>query len=143
MFDLTPFRRRKELVENLLNPELVKDFLAGDLLNELGMSIRADIKEKGNEYIVEADLPGVNKEEIVIEFKEDILTISAQKEKDRDEEKENYVRRERRRGKLSRSFYVPNIYKEGITADYKDGVLRIVLPKVKENVSDAHRIQIK
>ncbi|NLO20434.1 MAG: Hsp20/alpha crystallin family protein [Syntrophomonadaceae bacterium] len=143
MFDLTHFRRRKELVDTLLNPDLVKDFFTGDLFNELGMSIRADIKEKGNDYIVEADLPGVNREEIVVEFKEDILTITTQKQKDLDEEKENYVRRERRRGKMSRSFYVPNIDSEGITADYKDGVLKIVLPKVQEDVSDAHRIEIK
>ncbi len=143
MFDLTPFRRRKELAESLFNPDLVKDLFSGDLINELGMSIRADIKESENEYIVEAELPGVNKEEIVVEFKEDVLTISAQKQKDIDEEKENYVRRERKRGKVSRSFYVQNIHSEGITADYKDGVLKIVLPKMKETPSDSHRIEIK
>jgi HSP20 family protein len=143
MFDLTPFRRRKELAETLFNHDFLKEFFTGDLFNELGMSIRADIKEKDHEYIVEAELPGVSKEEIVVEFKEDVLTISAEKQKEVDEEKENYVRRERRRGKLSRSFYVPNINKEGISADYKDGVLKIFLPKVKDNSSDAYRIEIK
>ncbi len=143
MFDLTHFRRRKELAETLFHPELLKDLFTGDLFNELGISIRADIKENDQEYIVEADLPGVNKEEIRVEFKEDILTISAQKQKDLQEDKENYVRRERRRGKMSRSFYVPHIHKEGITADYQDGVLKIVLPKVKDNDSDTHKIQIK
>jgi len=143
MFDLTPFRKRKELAETLFNTELFKDILGGDLLNELGMNIRADIKENDNEYIVEAELPGINKEEIVVEFKEDVLTISAQKQKDLDEEKENFVRRERRRGKISRSFYVQNIHSEGITADYKDGVLKIVLPKIQDSGTDAHRIEIK
>jgi len=143
MFDLTPFRKRKELAESLFNPDLVKDLFSGDLLSEMAMSIRADIKENNNEYIVEAELPGVNKDEIVVEFKEDVLTISAQKQKVIDEEKENYVRRERKRGKLSRSFYVQNIHSEGITADYKDGVLIIVLPKIKESPSDSHRIEIK
>lgn len=143
MFDLTSIRRRRELAESLLNPELVKDFLSGDLLSELGMSIRADIKENDNEFIIEAELPGVVKEEIVVEFKEDIITISAQKQKDLDEEKGNYVRRERKRGKVSRSFYVQNIHSEGISADYKDGVLKIVLPKIKESPSDSHRIEIK
>ena len=45
MFDLTHFRRRKELVDTLLNPVLVKDFFTGYLFNELGMCIRADILE--------------------------------------------------------------------------------------------------
>ncbi len=143
MFDLTHRRRRRELVESLFNPEVVKDFVSGDLLNELGMSIRADIKENNSEYIVEAELPGVTKEEIVVEFKEDVLTISAQKQQDIDEEKENYVRREIKRGKVSRSFYVQNINSDGITADYKDGVIKIVLPKMQESASDGHRIEIK
>ncbi len=143
MFDLTHRRRRKELVESLFNPELVKEFVGGDLLNELGMSIRADIKENDSEYIVEAELPGVTKEEIVVEFKEDVLTISGQKQKEIDEEKENYVRRERKLGKVSRSFYVQNIHSDGITADYKDGVLKIILPKMQESTSDSHRIEIK
>ncbi len=143
MFDLAHRRRRRELLESLFNPDLVKDFVSGDLLNEIGVNIRADIKENDSEYIVEAELPGVNKEEIVVEFKEDVLTITAQKQKDLEEEKENYVRRERKHGKVSRSFYVQNINVEAINADYKDGILKVILPKLQESPPDSHRIEIK
>jgi len=144
MFDLLPFRRRRELAESIFNPELVKEFFGSNLLKDMEMNIRADIKENEKEYIVEAELPGVKKDEIIVEFKQDMMIISAEHKEEFEEEKDNYVRKERKHGKISRSFYiVQKVNHEGITADYKDGILKIVLPKVEESAPDSYQVEIK
>ena len=104
---------------------------------------KADIKEKPTEYIVEAELPGVNKEQIVVEFRDNTLTISAQQNEEINEEKPDYVRRERRQGSISRSFYVENVDGEKIAAEYKDGLLTVTLPKLKEDHPENYRIDIR
>jgi len=91
--------------------------------------IKADIKESENEYIIEAEMPGVKKDEIKLNYKDDILTISYEKEEKSEEEKDNYIRRERSYGTCSRSFYVENIDSEGIKAKHENGILSITLPK--------------
>lgn len=141
MFELSPFRRRRELVASELGRELLRDFFSTDLL-DFGPTVRADIKETTAEYIVEAELPGLKKDDIVIELRDNTLTISAQKNEEVNEERENYVRKERRQGKASRSFYVAEVDTEAVKADYTDGILKIVLPKLKESIPDTHRINI-
>ena len=70
-----------------------------------------------------------------MELKEHTLTIAATQDEETKDEGINYVRRERRTGSVSRSFYVENVDQEGVKADYKDGILKIVLPKLKETSS--------
>jgi HSP20 family protein len=142
MFDLTPFRRRRHMLPGDFGREMLRDFFDSDLWSGLGMDIRADIKENKKEYIVEAELPGMNKEQINVELKNNTLTISARQEDEVKEENENYVRRERKQGSISRSFYVENVDNEGVKADYKDGILKIILPKLKETEPDSYRINI-
>jgi HSP20 family protein len=135
LVDILPFRKRREYADNLFCNEIIKDFWVDDLFSDPGLSsIRADIKERKNEYIIEADLPGVNKEQMVVEYIDEILTISAEKRKEESEEIEYYVRRERKHGKITRSFFMPKVDSEKITADYIDGVLKITLPKLKEAI---------
>ncbi len=141
MFELSPFRRRRELVVGELGREFMRDFFGNDLM-DFGPSMRADIKETTTEYIVEAELPGLKKDDIVLELRDNTLTISAQKNEEVNEERENYVRRERRQGKMSRSFYVAEVDTEAVKAEYTDGILRITLPKLKESAPDTYRINI-
>lgn len=143
MIDMLSYKKRRELAENFFNNELVKEFWGGDLLSEFGMSsIKADIKDREEEYFIEADLPGVDKEQLIVEYKEEILTISAQTQKQKTEEKESYVRRERKYGKISRSFFMPKVDSGKITANYMDGVLKIKLPKLKEAINNIYRVPI-
>lgn len=93
--------------------------------------IRVDISEKDGNYMLEAELPGFEKNDINVELDGEVLTIHAS-HKSEDEEKEGdgrYIRRERRYGSYSRSFDVSGVDAESIKADYKNGVLELTLPK--------------
>ena len=141
MFELSPFRRRRELSPVDFGRDFIREFFEPESWFDLG--IKADIKEDAKEYIVEAELPGVKKDQIVVEFKENSLTISAQQDEEINEEQPNYVRRERRQGNIKRSFYVENVDSEKIHAEYKDGLLSVVLPKLKEVNPNNYRIDVK
>ena len=94
--------------------------------------MRTDIQEKDNNYVIEMDLPGYDKEDIKAQLKDGYLTISAEKNTSKDEkdEKGNYIRRERYSGKCSRSFYVgENLKEEDIKASFKNGILELIFPK--------------
>ncbi len=93
--------------------------------------IRADVKETDNEYIVEAEMPGVNKEDIIIDLNNEMLTIGVDVKQEKDEKDDGYIYRERRSGSYRRSFSVPNINNEDVKASYKDGLLTITLPKAE------------
>lgn len=109
----------------------------GDTQNE---SFRVDVQDKGDAYMIEADLPGVTRENIHVDLNEDVLTISAEKTENVEEKTENgYIMRERRTGKASRSFNVEGIRKEDITAAYENGVLTLTLPKQVEAPKENHR----
>ncbi|HHV16679.1 MAG TPA: Hsp20/alpha crystallin family protein [Gelria sp.] len=141
MFDLTPFRRRRDLSPAEFGRDFFRDFLYPEAWFDLGF--KADIKETPTEYIVEAELPGVNKEQLVVEYRDNTLTISAEQNEEINEEQPNYVRRERRQGSINRRFYVENVNSKKIAAEYKDGLLTIIMPKLKEDKPENYRINIR
>lgn len=104
--------------------------------------IRADVRETDKEYIVEAELPGVNKEDIVIDLHDDVLTLGVDIRQEKNEENDGYIYRERQRGSYRRSFNVYNIDNEKVKASYKDGILTVMLPKAEEE-KKARKIQIE
>ena len=94
--------------------------------------MKTDVKETEKGYEVDMDLPGFKKDEIQMELNDGVLTISAAKGLDKDEEdkKGNYIRKERYAGSMSRSFYVGDgISQKDIHAKYESGILRLTLPK--------------
>lgn len=95
---------------------------------------RCDIQDKGTSYAIEAELPGYTKSDIDVNVNGDILTISAKQTQDTEEtdKKNTYIRRERRFGQMSRSFDVSDINTSDIKASYKNGILELNLPKIKE-----------
>ncbi|NMB08970.1 MAG: Hsp20/alpha crystallin family protein [Tissierellia bacterium] len=105
--------------------------------------LRVDVKEKDKEYLLEVEIPGVDKEDIYLEIKDDILNISVERKEEINEEKENYIRRERRYGSFRRSFYVDNVDQEKIKAKFKNGVLKIKLPKKESTSPKENRIPIE
>ena len=94
--------------------------------------MKTDIKETDKGYELDVDLPGFKKDEVQVQLKDGYLTISAAKGLDKDEEdkKGNYIRRERYAGSTSRSFYVGNgVKNEDVHAKFENGVLRLSIPK--------------
>jgi HSP20 family protein len=92
-----------------------------------------DILEKGNEVILKVDLPEVNQNAIDIRSEEGTLIIQGERKFVKESSEENYVQIERPYGSFRRTFSIPRtIDQEGIRASYKDGVLRVVLPRKKE-----------
>ncbi|MBP1762279.1 MAG: heat shock protein, molecular chaperone [Firmicutes bacterium] len=143
MFGLTPYRRSNTNLDNFWGRDLMADFFSNSFPFDLGMDIRADIKENEKEFVVEAEMPGVKKEDVVVELRDNTLSISAQMNNETNEETDKFVRRERRQGSISRRFYVENIDSAGVKADYKDGILKIVLPKAKPAEPENYRIDIQ
>jgi HSP20 family protein len=89
-----------------------------------------DIIEEDGRYRVKAELPGMEKEHIKVDVKDNVLTLRGERSEEKTDEKERYYRREQRFGSFTRSFALPeNVDSEAIKADYKDGVLNIVIPK--------------
>lgn len=108
--------------------------------------MRVDVREEDDRYVLEADIPGVKKENLRVEAKDGVLTIGASYDSHEEQEKENggYVFRERRTGSFSRSFNIDGIQEDGITARFQDGVLTLDLPKLPEKPApEAHAIEIQ
>ena len=108
------------------------------------VSIKTDIRDTGDSYVIDAELPGFNRDEINVEVNDDILTISAEKHSETNEEdkKEGYIRRERYYGTVSRSFNISEVDASSITAKHENGVLTLTLPKRKEELPKSHKIEI-
>ena len=88
-----------------------------------------DVLDDGDRYIIEADLPGFEKENVKIAYQDQQLTISAFREDQNVEKNDNYIRRERYCGDFKRSFFVDNIDADAISATFNNGVLKVVLNK--------------
>jgi HSP20 family protein len=101
-------------------------------------------REDEKAYYVEVDLPGIKKEDVDINLEDNVLTVSGER-KIKDEIKEDdYYRVESRYGKFSRSFTLPEkVDVNKISAKSKDGVLEIVVPKLKEVDIKPKKIKIK
>lgn len=108
--------------------------------------MKTDVRETEHTYELDVDLPGFKKEEVQLELKDGCLTISAAKGLDKDEEGKNdrYLRRERYAGQCSRSFYVGDqVEAKDVSAKFEDGILRITLPKVVQQLPVNHTIAIE
>lgn len=120
--------------------DIFDDFLSTRKENNM----KCDIYEKEGDYHIEMDIPGFKKEEISIEANDGYLTIKAEKNNEIDEKDEdkNYIRRERSYGQIERSFYLGDLDQDNIEASFKDGMLKIKVPK-KEILDNKKKIEIK
>ena len=108
--------------------------------------MKTDVKETGDHYEVDIDLPGFQKDEISVELQNGYLTIQAAKGLDRDQKDQEgrYIRQERYSGQCSRSFYVGDIRPEDVTASFEDGILRLTFPKAGQpKLPEQKRIAIQ
>lgn len=126
MFDLIPFDHNEKNLFNYLD-DVEKNFFRS--LTADVSQFRTDILDKGDHYLLQAELPGFSKEEIKVDMQDNCLTIHAEHKEEKEEKKHSYVRRERKYGSFSRSFDISQINPEGITASYANGILELTLPK--------------
>ena len=92
-----------------------------------------DLYEKDDHFVIKAELPGVDKNDIKVDLKDRVLTLSGERTYDNEVKEENYYRKERSYGKFQRAFTLPtDVDSDKITAEFKDGVLRVEVPKPEE-----------
>jgi len=92
-----------------------------------------NIKEDEKRFTLELAVPGIDKKDLRIEINEDVITVSSEQKTEKEENNDDFKRREFSYTSFCRSFYLPdNVNKEKIEANYKDGILSVVLPKDEE-----------
>ena len=117
-----------------------RGFYLDDIFDDLAVSkhndMKCDIYEKDNKYHIEMDIPGFDKKDINVECNNGYVTITAEKttENNEDEDKK-FIRRERTYGKIQRSFHFGDVDEENIKAEFKDGTLKVCIPKIDANQS--------
>ncbi|MCU7505277.1 MAG: Hsp20/alpha crystallin family protein [Ignavibacteria bacterium] len=137
-----PFEEIRRTQERL--NQLFEDFMP---MEEWGggkvFTPAVDIKDENDKLVVTTDLPGINKEDVEINLKEDMLEISAKTGKEEEKEEEGYVRKERSYTRFYRAVRLPTAVKdEGSTAKIENGVLTITLPKMQLE-EPAKKIQLE
>ena len=105
---------------------------------------RTDITDEGENFVLEADLPGFEKNDIHLDLSENTLTINAERhfEHERDDKKDKYLRVERSYGKYSRQFDVSAINTDDIKAKYENGVLKLTMPKKQKTLPETRQLTI-
>ncbi|MGS0973551.1 MAG: Hsp20/alpha crystallin family protein [Candidatus Izemoplasmataceae bacterium] len=105
---------------------------------------RMDVKDFEKEYIIEAEMPGVKKEDINIHYENDHLTVSVNQEEKKEEkdQEERYIHRERSTRSFERSIYLEAVNPDQIKAKLEDGILKITAPK-KEEVVNKYLVEIE
>jgi len=105
-------------------------------------SPNVDIYENKDQIVLEAELPGMKREDFDVSVENNIITLRGERHFEKKEDSDNYHRVERAYGSFTRSFTLPNtVSSEGASADYSNGVLRVTIPKREE--TKARRIEIK
>lgn len=138
-----PFRDLRSLqdeVNRLFSTNLSRGF-ADEGIGRGAWNPNVDIFENKDQIVIEAELPGMNREDFDLSIENNVLTLRGERRFEKKDEADNYHRVERSYGSFTRSFTLPqSVSAEGATAEYKNGVLRVSLPK-REEVK-ARRIEI-
>ncbi|MGM0472371.1 MAG: Hsp20/alpha crystallin family protein [Bacillota bacterium] len=142
MFDLMPSERNNKS-DSLSNDVFgLSSGLFNDFMNLSNTGFRTDIKEKDEEYLIEAELPGLDKDDITLEVNDNTLTITAQNEENIEKEDGDYLRKERKVGRYQRNFRLQNVDEDNIEAEYDSGLLKITLPKEEPGRDNRRTIDI-
>lgn len=147
MSGLVPFNRKRGLKPRGFDDfyNVLDDFFNDSWLTSKSASygtFKVDIQDKENEYLVEAELPGVQKEEVDIGINDGRLSISIKREENIEEDKKNYIHRERKICSMERAMYLEDAKSEDIKAKLENGVLTIIVPK-KEKEDRSRKIDIE
>lgn len=138
MYGLTPFTGGYSVFDAM------NDFERSFMKEQPFAAGRTDVREEDSRYVMETELPGYSKEDISVDIDGSVLTLTA-KHSESTEDKDSagkYLRRERTFGSYRRSFDISGVDADSISAEYKNGVLTLSLPKKKQEIPAARRLQI-
>ena len=148
MAGLIPFNRKQNDLMNIGFDDfsnMLDDFFTGSwpIQRSLaGDTFKIDIQDNDTEYTIEAELPGVKKEDVEITLNDGRLNISVKKEEVSENKNKKYIHRERKYAQMSRSILLADADDEGIKAKLEEGVLTIQVPK-KQHEDTSKRIMIE
>ncbi len=143
MFELVPFERS---MRRMMNYDPFRSFneLERSFFNGASVSaFRTDIKDMGESFRLEAELPGFAREDISVDIENELLTISAKRSSENEEKKDSFVKRERYYGAFKRSFDISGIDADKISAAYADGILSLDMPKKQELLPRSRKLEIQ
>ncbi len=150
MFEMKPYARKNNTLYNPFRDmdEMERRFFGnpfGFFEDDRLAEFKTDVKDEGDHYTLEADLPGFDKKDIHLDVNGDVLTVHAERHSEHEDKdkKGKYVRCERSYGSYSREFDLSGIQADSITARYEDGVLKLTLPKKTEALPQAHHVEIE
>jgi HSP20 family protein len=107
-------------------------------------SPQVEVLERGNNIVVRADLPGLNRDDVDVEIDNDMLIVRGERQSDFEDKQEGYYRTERSYGSFYRAIPLPNgVDPDACNATFKDGVLEVTLPKPPQAKSTGKQIQIR
>ncbi|MBN2796279.1 MAG: Hsp20 family protein [Clostridia bacterium] len=139
MLRLVPYKRNEfersfedmfQMMDNMFNQE------------EKVLRLKLDVSENDKAYLVEAEVPGIKRDQITIDVEKDVLVIKVEKEVVNEEEKKNYIRKERHSSSMQRALRFEAADFENIQAKLEDGILKVIVPKQVE-MEQKKRIEIQ
>jgi HSP20 family protein len=147
MAGLVPYRRGLRIGNERFPDvyDMLQDFLGDSWPPGKALSqdtFKIDVQDNKNEYIIEAELPGTKKEEVNVDINDGRLTIFVKREETVNEEKKNYIHKERRYCSMSRGIYLVDAQAEGIKAKLENGILNIIVPK-QDKALNRSRVEIE
>lgn len=138
-----PMRDFRDLEERMASAFRFPE-ISSELTNVSGFTPSVNTREGEYAYHVEVDLPGVKKDDIHVDLKDNVLTISGERKTKKEVKEKDYYKKESSYGKFQRSFTLPdNTDAENIEANSKDGVLEVIIPKMEKSTKESKKIKIK
>ena len=139
-----PFRAFQQRFNRLFGDTGVAPFPPDESLSLAAWAPACDIFETADEIVVKAELPGVKKEDVKLTIENNVLSLRGETKFEAETKKENYHRVERSYGEFCRSFTLPSgIDTKNVNAEFKDGLLRVKLPKSEEAKPKAIEVSVK
>lgn len=146
MANMVPYRRGRGVAttgfEDFYN--MMDDFFTDPWFTDRRVreGFKLDVQQNDKEYLIEAELPGVKKDEISLDMRDGTLSIAVNREENKNEEKKNYIHKERRTSSMSRSVYLGDVDADKISAKLDNGVLKVTVP-IEAPINKSHRIEIE
>lgn len=142
MFNVIPFRAARNLMntsmDDMLSDRFFRNFFdMSDMVGTAGF--RVDVKEQPAAYVLEAELPGVKQDDITLTAEDGVLTIAADINSEKKDNREGYLYSERRTGHVERRFSLEGVREDDITAKCEHGILTVTLPKMQAEAPKAAR----
>ncbi|HOW22833.1 MAG TPA: Hsp20/alpha crystallin family protein [Sedimentibacter sp.] len=136
MAGLVPFNKKNKEISTNTGFEdfynVLDDFFSNDWPFRRTLThdtFKVDVEDNGNEYLIEAEVPGIDKKGINVELNDGKLMISITRDENSESKKKNFIHRERRYSSMSRSIYLEDAKPDGIKAKLENGLLKVVVPK--------------